>query len=78
MNTERIEDYPGFEAIDGRELATRLEEQTRKFGAEIAMREVLEVAAKGEGKRVVAADETYLARGDHCRRWHAAKARRAG
>ena len=62
MNTERIEDYPGFEAIDGRELATRLEEQTRKFGVEIAMREVLEVAAEGEGKRVVTADETYLAR----------------
>ncbi len=34
LNTERIEDYPGFEEIDGRELAERLERQARKFGAE--------------------------------------------
>jgi hypothetical protein len=43
------------------------------------MREVLEVAAEREGKRVVTANETYLApRGDHRHRWQAAKARRAG
>jgi thioredoxin reductase (NADPH) len=61
LNTERIEDYPGFDAIDGRDLAKRLEGQTRKFGVDIKMSEVLEVAADGERKRVVTADETYVA-----------------
>jgi thioredoxin reductase (NADPH) len=61
LNTERIEDYPGFEAIDGRDLAKRLESQARKFGVDIKMSEVLEVAADGERKRVVTADETYVA-----------------
>ncbi len=61
LNTERIEDYPGFEAIDGRELAKRLEGQARKFGVEITMAEVLEVAAEEDRKRVVTADENYAA-----------------
>ncbi len=61
LNTERIEDYPGFEAIDGRELAKRLEGQARKFGVEIKMAEVLEVAAEEDRKRVVTADEHYAA-----------------
>ncbi len=39
LNTERIEDYPGFEAIDGRDLAKRLESQARKFGVDIKMSE---------------------------------------
>ena len=61
LNTERIEDYPGFETIDGCDLAKRLEGQTRKFGVDIRMGEVIEVAADGERKRVVTADETYVA-----------------
>ena len=34
LKTERIEDYPGFEHIDGWELAQRFESHARKFGAE--------------------------------------------
>jgi thioredoxin reductase (NADPH) len=34
LNTELIEDYPGFESILGHELATRFEAHARKFGAE--------------------------------------------
>lgn len=34
LNTEIIEDYPGFEHIDGWELAQKFESHTRKFGAE--------------------------------------------
>lgn len=37
LNTELIEDYPGFERIEGWELAQKLEEHTRKFGAELAL-----------------------------------------
>ena len=35
LNTEKIEDYPGFESILGRELAQRMTDHARKFGAEI-------------------------------------------
>ena len=35
VRTEKIEDYPGFEDITGGELAERMEDHTRKFGAEI-------------------------------------------
>jgi thioredoxin reductase (NADPH) len=34
LNTETIEDYPGFEHIEGCDLAQRFEKHARKFGAE--------------------------------------------
>ncbi|MGH8069486.1 MAG: thioredoxin-disulfide reductase [Candidatus Entotheonellia bacterium] len=61
VNTAKIEDYPGFEAISGPELAERLERQARKFGVEIAMDEVVEVASEGERKRVVGEAESSTA-----------------
>jgi thioredoxin reductase (NADPH) len=54
INTARIEDYPGFEAIGGPELAERLERQARTFGVEITTDAVVEVASAGAWKRVVA------------------------
>ena len=35
LNTELVEDYPGFESILGSELATKMGEHARKFGVEI-------------------------------------------
>lgn len=35
LNTEKIEDYPGFESILGRELAERMTAHAKMFGAEI-------------------------------------------
>lgn len=35
LNTEKIEDYPGFESILGRDLAQKMTEHAQKFGAEI-------------------------------------------
>jgi thioredoxin reductase (NADPH) len=61
INTARIEDYPGFEAISGPELAERLERQTRTFGVEINTDEVVEVASAGDWKRVVAEEGSYTA-----------------
>jgi thioredoxin reductase (NADPH) len=61
VNTARIEDYPGFEAISGPELAERLEQQARTFGVEIKTDEVVEVASEGDWKRVVAEEGSYTA-----------------
>jgi thioredoxin reductase (NADPH) len=61
VNTARIEDYPGFEAIGGPELAERLERQARKFGVDIKMEEAVEVASEGDRKRVVTEAGSYLA-----------------
>src|SRR5438270_13541369 len=33
LNTELIEDYPGFESILGRDLAAKMTEHAKKFGA---------------------------------------------
>jgi thioredoxin reductase (NADPH) len=35
LNTEKIEDYPGFESVLGRELAERMTSHAKKFGLEI-------------------------------------------
>jgi thioredoxin reductase (NADPH) len=35
LNTEKIEDYPGFESILGRDLAERMASHARRFGADI-------------------------------------------
>ncbi len=35
LNTELIEDYPGFESILGRDLAEKMTDHAKKFGAEI-------------------------------------------
>jgi thioredoxin reductase (NADPH) len=53
LNTELIEDYPGFESILGSELATKMGEHARKFGVEVRDFEpVKEVDVEGETKVV--------------------------
>jgi thioredoxin reductase (NADPH) len=46
LKTEKIEDYPGFEEISGEELAKRMKDHARQFGAEIKFESVLEVVWK--------------------------------
>ena len=63
MNTELIEDYPGFESIKGPELAERMEKQVRKLGLEIEMDSM--VCIRPEGKMKVVETESgkeYLAK----------------
>src|SRR5260221_10890576 len=53
LNTELIEDYPGFESILGSELATKMGEHSRKFGVEVRDFEpVKEIDVEGETKVV--------------------------
>jgi thioredoxin reductase (NADPH) len=43
LNTEVIEDYPGFEHVLGAELALKFESHARKFGADIRMAAVTSI-----------------------------------
>lgn len=63
LNTELIEDYPGFESIKGRELARLMAEHALKFGAEIRQEEVQSVSRREDGLFEVAAasGDTYVA-----------------
>lgn len=53
LNTELIEDYPGFDSILGSELATKMGEHARKFGVEVLDFEpVKEIDVEGKTKVV--------------------------
>jgi thioredoxin reductase (NADPH) len=49
LNTEAIEDYPGFEHIEGWDLAQRFENHAKKFGAEFHQGVVLTVRQLPDG-----------------------------
>src|SRR5438874_6172011 len=52
LNTELVEDYPGFESILGPDLAAKMQAHAEKFGAEIIMDEVIEIRSEGPDGRV--------------------------
>jgi thioredoxin reductase (NADPH) len=53
LNTELVEDYPGFETILGSDLATKMGDHARKFGLEVRDFEpVLEIDVEGNTKVV--------------------------
>jgi thioredoxin reductase (NADPH) len=64
LNTEVVEDYPGFEHILGWELAQRFESHARKFGAELRM-----TAATQIRKLPDDSFETVCDNGDVYRSW---------
>jgi thioredoxin reductase (NADPH) len=49
LNTETIEDYPGFESILGRDLAARMTDHAKKFGAEIRQENVESITREDDG-----------------------------
>jgi thioredoxin reductase (NADPH) len=49
LNTEKVEDYPGFLSILGPDLADRMAEHARAFGADIRMEEVGSVVRRDDG-----------------------------
>lgn len=49
INTDRIENYPGFESISGSELTEKLKHQAEKFGAEIKTEEVRKLTKLPDG-----------------------------
>src|SRR5688572_8954365 len=64
LNTEIIEDYPGFEHIDGWELAQKFESHAKKFGAEFAQETVVTLKKLDEGMFEATTDSgtTYRSR----------------
>ena len=59
LNTELIEDYPGFESVTGAELATKMADHARKFGLRIeTYAPVKEIRSDGDRKVVELADGT--------------------
>lgn len=63
LNTEKVEDYPGFETILGRELAQRMTEHAKKFGADIRQATVESIERQDDGTFAVTTLEgvTYRA-----------------
>lgn len=57
----KLENYPGFEAISGNELAQKMLEQALALGAQIDMDTILEVK-DGEVKEVIGENSTYMGR----------------
>ena len=49
LNTEIIEDYPGFEHIEGWELAQKFESHAKKFGAEFVQETVVTLKKLDDG-----------------------------
>ena len=63
LNTELIEDYPGFKSITGEGMARAFEEQIQQFGVEITWGEVVGIEARGNRRVVRTDDDTeYLAK----------------
>jgi thioredoxin reductase (NADPH) len=56
LNTELIEDYPGFKSITGSDMARAFEEQIREFGVEIAYGEVVAIEPRGN-RRLIRTDD---------------------
>ena len=51
--TSSVENYPGFEMIDGFELAYKMKAQAEAFGAETLIGEVTDVSLEGDRKTLV-------------------------
>jgi thioredoxin reductase (NADPH) len=49
LNTHLIEDYPGFESVGGAELAQKMTDHAKKFGATIIMDTVLSISRDSDG-----------------------------
>ena len=49
LNTEKVEDYPGFVSILGRDLAAKMTEHAQAFGADIRMENVEAVRRESDG-----------------------------
>jgi thioredoxin reductase (NADPH) len=61
LNTELIEDYPGFDTVEGWDLAVRFENHAKKFGAEFKQANVAAIRRLADGtfETSTDSDEVY-------------------
>lgn len=59
VNTEEIENFPGFESILGPELSTKMFEHSQKFGAEYTYGDVKGISIDGDYKIVETSKQNY-------------------
>lgn len=62
LNTDLVEDYPGFESIKGWELAQKMAEHARKFGADIVTDTVRDVKRTPDGAFLVTTERDAVYR----------------
>lgn len=62
VNTEEVENYPGFEQILGPDLSKKMFAHAKKFGAEYAYGNLKEIIDGKEYKTVIAGSKQYKAR----------------
>lgn len=62
VDTEDVENYPGFESILGADLSNKMFEHAKKFGAEYAYGDIKDVEDHGEYKLVLAGNKEYKTR----------------
>jgi thioredoxin reductase (NADPH) len=62
LNTELIEDYPGFRSITGSDMASAFEEQVRAFGSDITWGDVTGIEVRGDRRVIKTEDEEYVAK----------------
>ncbi len=61
--TDLVENYPGFpEGINGPDLVKRMEEQAKRFGAEILTDEIIDISLAGDIKEIVGRSNVYKAK----------------
>ncbi len=59
VNTNEVENYPGFPDITGSELANIMYEHAKKFGGIMKYEEVIDLKIDGDIKKVITGSETY-------------------
>ena len=57
LNTELIEDYPGYVSITGGELAVQMAEQATRFGTELVSSQVNRIRVDPDGMKVIETDD---------------------
>lgn len=57
--TTNIENYPGFEAISGMDLASKMFMQAEKYGLETVFDDVVDYDITGEVKKIITPNKTY-------------------
>ncbi|WP_077613945.1 thioredoxin-disulfide reductase [Caenibacillus caldisaponilyticus] len=61
VNTEEVENFPGFESILGPELSEKMFQHAKKFGAEYMYGDIKEIRDGEDYKTVIVGDKAYKA-----------------